>query len=86
MMWMMLPCLLILVFVVFAGGGGLRSWPFLAIIGVMVVGHLWMMFRSHGHGSSDEEHRETTDTKKVPPENVPSADEKKGHSGHSCCH
>lgn len=83
-MWMMLPCLLILVFAIFAGGGGLRSWPFLAIIGAMVAGHLWMMFRGHGHDSSEseEEHHSMADTKQP---SAP-ADEKKGHSNHSCCH
>ncbi len=85
-MWMMLPCLLILVFAIFAGGGGLRSWPFLAIIGAMVVGHFWMMFRGRGHESSDEERHDMADAKEASPKNISPADEKKGHSNHSCCH
>jgi hypothetical protein len=87
MMWMMVPCLLILVFAIFAGGGGLRSWPFLLIIGAMVGGHLWMMFRGHGHDSSGEEQqRDAADAEHASPENTPAASEKKGHSSHSCCH
>ena len=85
MMWMMLPCLLILIFAVFAGGGGFRSWPFLLVIGAMVAGHLWMMFRGHGHDSS-EEHNDAAETDKPSQGNAPSVAEKKGHSGHSCCH
>lgn len=85
-MWMMLPCLLILVFAIFAGGGGLQSWPFLVIVGVMVAGHLWMMFRGRRRGSSDEEHRDMTDIKQISQENTSSTDEKKGHTDHSCCH
>ena len=83
-MWMMLPCLLILVFFLFAGGVGFGSWPLLALVGIMVGAHLWMMFRGHGHGPSDKDH---SDTKQAFPDNAPShADEKKDNSGHSCCH
>ena len=86
MMWMMVPCILIVIFAVFAGGGGFRSWPFLAIIGAMVAGHLWMMFRGHGHGSSDDNQHDMTDMKQASPENVSRADEKKDRSDHFCCH
>jgi len=55
MMWMMIPCLLLLGFL-FLGGGNLSSsgylWPIL--IGVFVIVHVWMMFKGHGghdHGS-----------------------------------
>ncbi len=87
MMWMMLPCLLILVFFVLAGGVSFGSWPLLALVGIMVGAHLWMMFRGHGHGSSDENHSDMTDTKQASPDDAsPHVDEKKDHSGHSCCH
>lgn len=79
MMWMMLPCLLILVFAIFAGGGGLRSWPFLLIIGGMVVAYLWMMFRGHGsHGDDHTDNAESVSKKAEP------TDHSKGN--HSCCH
>jgi len=83
MMWMMIPCLL-LVGVLFLGGGKLSGggylWPIL--IGVFVVAHIWMMFRGHGkHGdtNSDEKHEITGEENK---------DKKsdKNHSGHGCCH
>ena len=69
-MWMMLPCLIILVFAVLFGGGGLQSWPYLALIGVMVAGHLWMMFRGHGshgdeHADPDEDRKNATETGKA---------------------
>ena len=83
MMWMMIPCLL-LVGVLFLGGGKLSGggylWPIL--IGIFVVAHVWMMFRGHGkHGdtNSDEKHEITGEENK---------DKKsdKNHSGHGCCH
>lgn len=56
MMWMMIPCLL-LVGVLFLGGGKLSGggylWPIL--IGVFVLAHIWMMFKGHGHGGTDTE-------------------------------
>jgi len=55
MMWMMIPCL-ILVGVLFLGGGKLSGggylWPIL--IGVFVVAHVWMMFRGHGHTNTED--------------------------------
>lgn len=54
MLWMMIPCLLLLG-VLFLGGAKLPSsgslWPFL--IGGFVLLHVWMMFKGHGHGKSD---------------------------------
>jgi len=63
MMWMMIPCLLLLGFL-FIGGGSLSSggylWPIL--IGVFVLAHVWMMFKGHGgHGGNDTEDK-TDDT------------------------
>ena len=59
MMWMMIPCLL-LVGVLFLGGGKLSGggylWPIL--IGIFVVAHVWMMLRGHGkHGDTDMEEK-----------------------------
>ena len=51
---MMVPCLLILGFVVFGGGRFTSSgslWPML--IGLFIVAHIGMMFMGHGdHGAS----------------------------------
>ena len=61
MMWMMIPCLLLLGFL-FLGGGKLSSngylWPIL--IGVFVAAHVWMMFKGHG-GHRDDEAQNTFD-------------------------
>lgn len=71
MMWMMIPCLL-LVGVLFLGGdklsGGGYLWPIL--IGVFVVAHVWMMFRGHGaHGEATVEDKS-----------------KNKHKHDGCCH
>lgn len=53
MMWMMIPCLLLVGFLVFGGGTFLGSgylWPIL--FGIFMVAHIWVMFR--GHGNHDE--------------------------------
>lgn len=59
MMWMIIPCLLLLS-VLFLGGGKLSGggylWPIL--IGIFVIAHVWMMFRGHGkHGDADAEEK-----------------------------
>ncbi|MDP3956070.1 MAG: hypothetical protein Q8Q18_02405 [bacterium] len=78
MMWMMIPCLLLLG-ILFLGGGKLSGggyfWP---IIGVFVVAHVWMMFRGHGkHGNVDAEVDDTS-TKQH--------GAKDGHKHGDCCH
>jgi len=87
MMWMMLGCVA-LIAVLFLGGSRLPSggilWQIL-IVG-FVVAHLWMMFRGHGHGSSDDEPHNMNDMKQVPPENTSNTDEKKGRSDNSSYH
>ena len=71
MMWMMIPCV-ILLGILFLGGGQLSSsgylWPIL--IGIFILGHIWMMFRGHGghgkHGdanTSDGDSQKQLDTK-----------------------
>lgn len=57
MMWMMVVCCALpLVILLFAGGKLFSAgyiWPIL--IGVMIAGYLWMMFR--GHGSCGKNHK-----------------------------
>lgn len=82
-LWMMLPCLLILVFAILAFGRGSLSWPLLVIAGIIVVVYLWIMFRSkHGNGPSDEERDDTIDVKPTSPENSSHVDEKKDYLNH----
>ena len=81
MMWMMIPCL-ILVGVLFLGGGKLSGggylWPIL--IGVFVVAHVWMMFRGHGkHGNADPEEKVDDTSAKQP-------GAKDEHKHGDCCH
>lgn len=81
MMWMMIPCL-ILVGVLFLGGGKLSGggylWPIL--IGVFVAAHVWMMFRGHGkHGGADAEEKVDDASAKQP-----GAKDEHKHSG--SCH
>ncbi len=95
MWWMMLPCLAIFILLVFAGSGaGFSSWPFLLILAVTVGACVWMMFRGHGHGAdsgnSHDGHKDMADMAPSSSTDVAkdatSADGKKGHSNHSCCH
>lgn len=55
MIWMMIPCLLLVGFL-FLGGGNLSSsgylWPIL--IGVFVAAHVWMMFKGHGGTNTED--------------------------------
>jgi len=57
MMWMMIPCI-ILLGILFIGGGKLSSswYLWLIIIGICAGPHIWMMLR--GHGSHDREGKE----------------------------
>jgi len=80
MMWMMIPCLLLLG-ILFLGGGKLSGggylWPIL--IGVFVVAHVWMMFRGHGkHGNDTEEKIDNASAKQL--------DAKDEHKHGVCCH
>ena len=81
MMWMMIPCLLLLG-VILLGGGNLSSggylWPIL--IGVFVVAHIWMMFRGRsGHNHSDSEEKQDEDSEKQNNKN-------NEHKHGGCCH
>jgi len=57
MMWMMIPCLLMIA-VVLLGGNKLGSskYLWLIVVGVCVVPHLWMMFK--GRGCKKENNKE----------------------------
>jgi hypothetical protein len=57
MIWMMIPCLLLVAVVLF-GGRKLASsnYLFLIMLGVCVVPHFWMMFKGHrGHGRNHDQ-------------------------------
>ena len=87
MMWTMLICALPLVILFFAGRAFFSTeylWPIL--IGAMVVMHLRMMLRGHGHESSGEKQHDARDVKQVSPGDTPHADEKEGYSDNSGCH
>lgn len=80
MLWMMIPCLLLLG-VLFLGGGKLSGggylWPIL--IGVFVVAHVWMMFRGHGHSGTNTEDKTDDASAKQP-------GVKDDHKHGGCCH
>ena len=74
MIWMMLPCILLMGFILL-GGNKLSSskYLWLIIVGVCVVPHLWMMFKGHGKCNDKDTNMENkTD------------DNKDKHN--SCCH
>lgn len=87
MMWMMIPCLLLLG-VLFLGGGRLSGgeylWPIL--IGVFVVAHVWMMLRGR------RKHEERGDTSTGEKIDVISAKQLEANDKHKeqkhggCCH
>ena len=80
MMWMMIPCLLLLGFL-FLGGGAWSSngylWPIL--IGIFVVAHVWMMFKGHRHGGTNTED-------KIDNDSVKESDIKDEHKHSNGCH
>lgn len=79
MMWMMIPCLL-LVGVLFLGGGKLSGdgylWPIL--IGVFIIAHVWMMFRGHG------KHRDTNTEEETDDASIDGGTTKKHKHGGGC--
>ena len=84
MMWMMIPCL-ILLGIIFLGGGKLSGggylWP--VLIGIFVFAHIWMMFKGHGGHSYDNAEDKTDDNSAKQLE----AKEKYNKSGHGgSCH
>ena len=90
MMWMMIPCLLLLG-VLFLGGDKLSSggylWPIL--IGIFIVAHVWMMFRGHGnHNNANTEDKANDASTKQPETNLPAqaGDEDSKHKHGGCCH
>lgn len=80
MMWMMIPCILLIAFVLLSGGGLASSkYIWLIIIGVCVVPHVWMMFKGHGHGGTDTEDKIDDASAKQP-------GEKDEHKHNGSCH
>ncbi|MEK7089412.1 MAG: hypothetical protein AAB920_01185 [Patescibacteria group bacterium] len=85
MWWMMVPCLAILAVVLF-GGNALFSGGYVGpiLVGLMIVAHIWMMFRGHGgnqsgHNDANMEEKHDEALEKQP--------EKKGEGWHGgCCH
>ena len=84
MMWMMIPCLLLIAFALF-GGGNLASskYLWLIIVGVCVVPHIWMMFKGHGKHSDTNTEEKSDIALEKPNTTVENKDNK--HGG-SCCH
>ena len=84
MMWMMIPCLLLLG-VLFLGGGKLSGsgYLWLILIGVFVVAHVWMMFRGHGKHDDTNTEDKTDDASAQEPK-TKDEDGKNKHGG--CCH
>lgn len=97
MMWMMIPCLLLLG-VLFLGGGKLASFNYLWLImlGVCVVPHLWMMFKGHGshkvHGDNNTEDKIDLSAETAVQAGGTSAKQSETRDGHNkhknggCCH
>jgi len=81
MLWMMIPCLLLLG-VLFLGGDNVASsgylWPIL--IGAFVAAHIWMMLR--GHGGYRDTHPGENPAAAL--EKHPKAKDEHTHGG--CCH
>ena len=86
MMWMMIPCLLLLAFIMFSRNGlGASKYLVFIMLGVCVVPHIWMMFKGghNGHGNyNTEDKTDNTSDKQL------EAKEKynKSEHGGSCCH
>ena len=82
MLWMMIPCLLLLGFLFF-GGGKLSSsgyfWP--VLIGGFIALHIWMMLKGHGgHGGNSD--ADTEGKTNAVDESKTKGEHKKG----GCCH
>ena len=87
MLWMMLPCLLLLGFLFFGGSklfsGGYLLW---IIVGICVVPHIWMMFKGHGghEGHSDTDMGDKTNNTSAKQSETKDGNDK--HKGGGCCH
>lgn len=85
MLWMMIPCLLLLGFVFF-GGNKLSSngylWPIL--IGAFVFAHIWMMFKGHGGHNNNNDTENKNNGTSVNQSERKNEDNK--HKGGGCCH
>jgi len=84
MIWMMIPCLLLVAVVLFGGGKFISSkYLWLVMLGVCVVPHIWMMLRGHrGHSDNNMEDKiNDASTKEL---KTKDGNEKSKHGG--CCH
>ena len=55
MMWMMIPCILLVVIALFGSKLASSNYLWLIILGVCVVPHIWMMLKGRGkHEDKDE--------------------------------
>jgi hypothetical protein len=79
MIWMMIPCLLLLGFILLDGGTVSSGYFWPILIGALVVVHIWMMFRGHNRHRSD-----TTEDKIDGNSETKDEDSKHTHGG--CCH
>ncbi|MBI5742621.1 MAG: hypothetical protein HZA25_02175 [Candidatus Niyogibacteria bacterium] len=86
MLWMMLPCLLLLGILFFAGGRSFSGGYFAPVlIGAFIAAHIWMMFRGHGeHGRNHGNAEEDRKTAAGSPEIKDASKDEPGHGG--CCH
>src|SRR3989344_8765179 len=84
MMWMIIPCL-ILLGVLFLGGSNLSSGGYFLpiLIGVFVVAHVWMMFKGHG-GYGDANMEDKTGDSSAQESKTKNENSKHNHG--RCCH
>ena len=63
MMWMMIPCLLMVALLLFSGSKFTSSkYLWLIVIGICVIPHIWMMFKGHGgHNDNNPEDKSEDD-------------------------
>lgn len=88
MLWMMIPCLLLLLGFLFLGGGKLSSsgYLWLILIGVCVVPHIWMMLKGHGgHGGHSDANTEDK-MDETPAKQMDTKDEENKHKHGGGCH
>lgn len=57
MLWMMLPCLLLFIVILFGGDKFVSSnYLWIIILGVCVAPHIWMMYKGHSDHSTHDDH------------------------------
>ena len=79
MVWMMIPCLLLLAFLFISGSNLAGSRYFwLLIVGVCIVPHVWMLFKRKNRAMTEN----STDSSIKQPETTG----KNKHKHGGCCH